>query len=102
MSQGTASATVGTTKSAAAAKYAAAENAALLPRPASRRTRRTALGPPAAMAPDGADPAAHVTNARASGVRPTARTAASSASSSTNNRTAPNALALRTSRGKAA
>ena len=49
-----------------------------------------------------ARPDAQVTNARARGVRPVARTAASSASSSTSSCTARSALALRTSRGKAA
>ena len=78
MSHGTATATVGNTNTATAARYAPAASTGLLPRPDSRRTRNTVLGPPAASAPDGARPDAQVTNARARGVRPVARTAASS------------------------
>ena len=77
------------------------EKARLLGGPASRRTRITVVGPPAASAPAGVGPHAQVTNARASGRGPAARTAVSSASSSTSSHTALSALPLRTKRGKA-
>src|SRR5262249_6625320 len=83
VNHGTTSAIVGTTMMAAAARYAVADSARLLPRPDSRRTRTTVLAPPTASAPDGARPDAQATSARARGVRPVARTAASSATSST-------------------
>src|SRR6185312_4233035 len=72
VSHGTASAIVGTTSTAVAARYAPVATMTLLPRPPSRRTRTTVLGPPAASAPDGVGPAAHATRARAREVGPAA------------------------------
>ncbi|SHV70187.1 Uncharacterised protein [Mycobacteroides abscessus subsp. abscessus] len=59
------------------------------------------VGPPAAIAPTGVGPPAQATNARASGVGPAVRTAASSASNSTSSLTASSALLLRTMTGNA-
>src|SRR5690242_5150124 len=76
VNQGTATATVGTTSTATAARYAVTASRTLLGFPPSRRTRITVVGPPAAIAPEGVGPAAHATRARASGVGPAVRTAA--------------------------
>ena len=103
VSQGTATAMVGTTSTATAREVGGRREhrRCWAARPAGAPAR-TVVGPPAASAPDGVRPDAQATSARARGVGPAARTAASSASSSISSRTASSALALRTKRGKAA
>ena len=81
VSHGTATATVGTDQHRGGGEVGGGgQRRGCSAAPPRRRTRSTVVGPPAASAPDGVRPDAHATSARARGVGPAARTAASSAS----------------------